>query len=173
MTVQRIHENSEEWLVCFSGELRSENDLVLLVLWSRLTSQCCYDYGANASEAVQKIAIDQKDYRKCSLCVMVCCISKHIISNSKKSWLLRHLRRIRESCRRARKKEQYLPDGFYPQCKLDWIQLASFHFKTKSTKSKATFLRTSFLTLQIIYISTKTLELYANSLKQPFLQLLL
>ena len=27
-----------------------------------------YDYGANASEAVEKIATDEKDYRKCSLC---------------------------------------------------------------------------------------------------------
>ena len=29
----------------------------------------CYDYGANASEAAEKIATDQKDYHKCSLCV--------------------------------------------------------------------------------------------------------
>ena len=28
----------------------------------------CYDYGANASEAVEKIAADQDDYHKCSLC---------------------------------------------------------------------------------------------------------
>ena len=34
--------------------------------------------------------------------------------------------------------------------KLDGIQLASLHFKTKSIKSKATFLGTSFLKLQII-----------------------
>ena len=32
----------------------------------------CYDYGANASEAVQKIATDQKDYQKCSSRVIVC-----------------------------------------------------------------------------------------------------
>ena len=32
----------------------------------------CYDYDANNSEAVQNIATDQKDYRKCSLCVIVC-----------------------------------------------------------------------------------------------------
>ena len=37
---------------------------------------CCYDYGANASEAVEKIAADQKDYHKWSLCVIVCCIAK-------------------------------------------------------------------------------------------------
>ena len=37
-----------------------------------LASFCSYDYGANASEAVLKIATDQKDYHKCSLYVIVC-----------------------------------------------------------------------------------------------------
>ena len=32
---------------------------------------CCYDYGANASEAVQKIAAEIKSH-KCSSCVIVC-----------------------------------------------------------------------------------------------------
>ena len=41
-----------------------------------LATFCCYDYGANASEAVEKIATDQNDYHKCSLCVIVCCIAK-------------------------------------------------------------------------------------------------
>ena len=36
---------------------------------------CCYDYGANASEAVEKIATDENDYHKCSLCIIVCCIA--------------------------------------------------------------------------------------------------
>ena len=43
----------------------------------------CYDYGVNASEAVERIATDQKGYHKCSLCVIVCCIAKNIVSNSK------------------------------------------------------------------------------------------
>ena len=30
---------------------------------------CCYDYGANGSEAVEKFAIDEKAYHKCSLCI--------------------------------------------------------------------------------------------------------
>ena len=34
---------------------------------------CCYDYGANASEALEKIGANEKDYPKCSLCVIVCC----------------------------------------------------------------------------------------------------
>ena len=37
-----------------------------------LVTFCCYDYGVNASEAVQKIATDQKDNHKCSSCVIVC-----------------------------------------------------------------------------------------------------
>ena len=42
----------------FGEELLSENDFEAV-----LANFCCYDYGANASEAVQKIATDQKDYQ--------------------------------------------------------------------------------------------------------------
>ena len=35
-------------------------------------------YGANASEALQKIAADQQDYHKCSSCVIVCWIAPKI-----------------------------------------------------------------------------------------------
>ena len=31
-----------------------------------------YRYSANASEADDKVAIDEKNYHKCSLCVTVC-----------------------------------------------------------------------------------------------------
>ena len=34
-----------------------------------LSTFCCYDHGAKASEAVKKIATDQKEYHKCSLFV--------------------------------------------------------------------------------------------------------
>ena len=37
-----------------------------------LATFCCYDHGAKASDAVQKIARDQKEYRKCSSCVIIC-----------------------------------------------------------------------------------------------------
>ena len=43
----------------------SENDFEAL-----LATFCCYDHCAEASEAVQKIATDQKEYRKRSLCVI-------------------------------------------------------------------------------------------------------
>ena len=41
----------------FCEELLSENDFETI-----LATFCCYDYGINASEAVQTIATDQKDY---------------------------------------------------------------------------------------------------------------
>ena len=49
VVVQRIHQRKMEALAKF-----------------------CYDYSANASDAAQKIATDQKDYHKYSSCVMVC-----------------------------------------------------------------------------------------------------
>ena len=49
----------------FCKKLLSENDFKAV-----LVTFCCYDYGANASEAVQQIATDQKDYRICSACVL-------------------------------------------------------------------------------------------------------
>ena len=54
--------NSDFW-----EELLSENDFEAI-----LATSCCYDHGAKASEAVQKIAADQKEYRKCSSCVIIC-----------------------------------------------------------------------------------------------------
>ena len=45
----------------FCEEVLSENDFEAV-----LVTFCCYGYDANASEAVQKVATDQKDYHKCS-----------------------------------------------------------------------------------------------------------
>ena len=49
----------EEWL--------SKNDFE-----ADLVTFCCYGHGGNASEADQKIARDQKEYHKCSSCVIIC-----------------------------------------------------------------------------------------------------
>ena len=51
----------------FSEELLSENDFEDVV-----TTFCYYDHGSKASEKVQKITADQKQYRKCSSCVIIC-----------------------------------------------------------------------------------------------------
>ena len=64
-----------------------ENDFKVV-----LTTSYCYDHGAKASEAVQKIATDQKEYRKCSLCVIICLIAKiHLSINNSEKWLARRV----------------------------------------------------------------------------------
>ena len=55
----------------FWEELLSENEFAAV-----LATFYCYDYGANASEAVQKITTDQKGYQKSSSCVTLCLIAK-------------------------------------------------------------------------------------------------
>ena len=68
VAVQRIHQNSEKWWLCeeFEESLNENNfEAVLGTLYFQ-------NYGANTSEAVEKIAIRQNDYDKCSLCVIVC-----------------------------------------------------------------------------------------------------
>ena len=47
-------------------ELLSENDFETV-----LATFCCHDYDAKASEAVEKTATNQKDYYKCSSCVLI------------------------------------------------------------------------------------------------------
>ena len=65
-------------------ELLSENDIEAV-----LATFCCYDHSAKASEAVQKIATDQKEYRKCSSCVIICWIAKIYLSiNNSEKWLV-------------------------------------------------------------------------------------
>ena len=65
----------------------SENDFEVV-----LDNFCWYDYGAKASEAVQKIATNQKEYRKSSSCVAISQIAKIYIS-VKNGWLQGYLRR--------------------------------------------------------------------------------
>ena len=68
----------------FCEELLSENDFEAV-----LANFSCYDYDAKASEAVQKNAADQKEYRKCSSCVIICWIAKIYLSiNNSEKWLV-------------------------------------------------------------------------------------
>ena len=55
----------------FCQELLSKNEFEAI-----LATFCCYEHSAKASEAVQKVTTDQKEYRKCSLCVIICWIAK-------------------------------------------------------------------------------------------------
>ena len=51
----------------FCEELLSESDFEIV-----LATFCCCEHGAKASEAVPKMDKDQKQYRKCSSCVVIC-----------------------------------------------------------------------------------------------------
>ena len=77
-------------MAVFSEEFFSANDFEAV-----LVTFCYYEYGVNASEAIEKITTDQKDYHKCSLCVIICCIAKYI-NNSKKGWLMGYLQRSKK-----------------------------------------------------------------------------
>ena len=76
----------------FCEELLSENDFEAV-----LATFCCYHYGANTSEAVQKITTDQKDYHQMLLVCYSLLNSQNISAkNSEKrlvTYLLGHLRR--------------------------------------------------------------------------------
>ena len=65
VAIQRIQQNSKN--VSFCEESHSENDFEVV-----LATFCCHDNGGSTSEAVPKIATDQKDYHKCSSSVRVC-----------------------------------------------------------------------------------------------------
>ena len=49
VAIQKIHQNTKKWCLC--EELLIGNDVEAVLVNFR-----CYDYGANASEAVQKIS---------------------------------------------------------------------------------------------------------------------
>ena len=69
----------------FCEELHGENDFDAILL-----TFCCYGHDANASEAVEKIITDQKEYYKCFLCSF-CWIAKIYLSvnNSEKKLVTR------------------------------------------------------------------------------------
>ena len=88
----------------FWEELLSENDFKAV-----LASFLCYDHGARASEAVQKIATDQKEYRKCSSCVIICWTSKIQLINQQQ-WEIFGYKHASDEAKKtaevAQKKEQ-------------------------------------------------------------------
>ena len=80
VALQRIHQNSKKWWLLWG---------IAQWKWLTLATFCCYDYGTNAFEVVQKIATDQEDFHKCSSCLIVCWIAKIYQSITvKKVWLL-------------------------------------------------------------------------------------
>ena len=80
VAVESIYHNSDD----FCEELLSENDLEAV-----LPTFFCYDHDVKASETFQKIAADQREYRKCSSCVMICRIAKiYLLINNSEKWLV-------------------------------------------------------------------------------------
>ena len=76
-----IHQNSKKWQLLWGIAQWKW-------LWGCLATFCCYDHDAKASQAVQKISTDQKEYHKCSLYVMICWIAKIYLSiNVSEKWL--------------------------------------------------------------------------------------
>ena len=65
VAVQSTHQNSE--MTTFT-----RNCSVKMTFEAVLATFRCYNHGAKVSEEVQKIDTDQKEYCKCSLCVIIC-----------------------------------------------------------------------------------------------------
>ena len=67
----------------YCEELLSEREFGVI-----LATFCCCDHRTKASEAVQRIATDQKESRKCSSFVIICWIAKIYLSiNNSEKWL--------------------------------------------------------------------------------------
>ena len=77
VAVQSIHQNSEKWWLLWG--LLSENNFEAV-----LANFCCYDDGAKAFEAVQKIATDQR----VSYMLLVCynLLNSQIITINQHQW---------------------------------------------------------------------------------------
>ena len=120
-------------------ELLRENDFDAV-----LATFCCYDHGANSSEAVQKITTDQKEYRKCSLSVIICWIAKIYLSiNKSEKWLVTRmpLTYLRKLQKLHSKKSNNWPMVSFIHNGSEITTWMRYSFKTKSAKSKSTFLR--------------------------------
>ena len=123
----------------FWEELLSENDFEAV-----LANFCCYDHGAETSEAVQKIATDQKKYCKCFSSVIICWIAKIYLSiNNSEKWLVTRIppTYLKKRLKLLRKKSNNWPMVSFNHNGSEIITWMGHSFKTKSTKSKATFLR--------------------------------
>ena len=123
----------------FCEELLSEYDFEAV-----LATLCCYEHCGNSSEAVQKIATDQKEYHKCYSSVIICWIDKIYLSiNNSEKWLvkripptsLKMLQKLHSNKSNKWPMVSFIHDG-------SKITTSMGHsFKTKSTKSKEIFSR--------------------------------
>ena len=145
---------------------------ITLRLFQPLFLLCCYDHGAKSSEAVQKIATDQREYHRCPSCAIICCVAKIYLSiNSSEKRLVSRtppmqLKRLLKS---HRKKSNTWPMVSFIHNGSEITTWMWYSFK--NTKSKTAFFEFQAADHQI---STRTLGLYTNSLTliHPLNQLL-
>ena len=119
----------------FCEELLSKNDFEAV-----LDTFCCYEHGVKASETVQKISRDQKEYHKCSSYVIIFRITKIYLSiNNSEKWLVTRIlpTQLKRLVKLYRKKSMVS----FIHNESEITTCMGHSFKTKSTKSKATFLR--------------------------------
>ena len=105
---------------------------------------CFYDYATKASEAVQKIATDQKEYPKLSSRAINCWMAKiYLWINNCEKWLVTRipLTSLKKLLKWHRKKSNNWPMVGFIHNGSEITIWMRHSFKTKSTKSKATFLK--------------------------------
>ena len=130
-------------------------------------------YGANASEALQKIAADQQDYHKCSSCVIVCWIApkiyrsitgeKRLVTSTPSKKVVKKLQKLHWRGSNNWPMRSFIQNGSKT------ITWTGYSLKTKRHRiqGKTTFFRKKHLFWTSSYsrwFSTRVLELYANSL---------
>ena len=91
--------SKQQEIAAFSEEILSENDFEAV-----LPFFCCYDYGANVSEAIEKIATDQTIITN-----VPCLLHNQNISITVKKVLLGQLRRSSKNCSLHRKSNNNWP----------------------------------------------------------------
>ena len=135
----RTEHTSKQRKMVTCEELYSENDFEAVS-----ATFCCYENGAKASEAVQKIAADQKGYRKCSSCIIICWITQIYLSvNNSEKWLVWRIppTQLKKLLKLHRKKSNNWPMVSFIHNGSEITTSMGHSFKTKSTKSKATLLK--------------------------------
>ena len=115
----------------FCKKLLREN-----VFEALLATFCCYDYGANTSEVVQKVDKDQKDYCKCSTCVKCAEQLKYI--NQEQCKTVGYV--AKKAAESAQERSDNWPMVSFVHNGSDITTWMGYNFKIKNTKSKVTFL---------------------------------
>ena len=131
-----------------------QRKMVTSAFEAALGTFCCYDHEAKVSEAVQKIAADQKEYCKCSLCVIICWKAKKYLSinNSEKCFVTRiPLTQLKKLLKLHTKKSNSWPMVSFIHDGSDITTWRKHSFKTKKHKIQCNILNVtmSFLNFKL------------------------